>query len=354
VKYPPHEEGSAILQETRGFNIIFIHSSLDDAGLTPQEFRLFAHLSRRAGEGVAFAAAASMAKACRMHPDTVWAALSELERRNMVVRETRPGKTTQIRLTKPSDWNLQPTGLEGHPLKPGDGNGGVTPTPPNRVAPTGLEGHEGNPIRVSKESNPSSAPSVAADCATCSSVFGDVEQIQLGPQQEKKAPSFHTQFIAAWSEAYLTVRGEKYLVSGGKDASAVKRIASMGMSVADLIALARRAWASSGPKFWHCEKAITISYFVSSFNEIRAELSAKPTPSNATHSKNPAEHPRNRHIAGAGTGPTTTEILRRRAEREAAERAAAEAAERLPSPVGPVAGEVAPVEQYPSESFGSV
>lgn len=73
----------------------------------------------------------------------------------------------------------------------------------------------------------------------------------------------------------------------------------------------------------------------------------------ATHSKNPAEHPRNRHIAGSGTGPSTTEILRRRAEREAAERAA-QAAERLPSPVGPVAGEVAPVEQYPSESFGSV
>lgn len=163
MKYPPHEEASEILQETRGFNIIFIHSSLDDAGLTPQEFRLFAHLSRRAGEGVAFAAAASMAKACRMHPDTIWSALAELERRNMVVRETRPGKTTRIRLTKPSDWNLQPTGLEGHPLKPGDGNGGVTPTPPNRVAPTGLEGHEGNPLNVSTESNPLSEPDGEAE-----------------------------------------------------------------------------------------------------------------------------------------------------------------------------------------------
>lgn len=277
MKYPPHTEASEVLQETRGFNIIFIHSSLDDAGLTPQEFRLFAHLSRRAGSGEAWASAASMATACRMHQDTVWAALNELERRRMVVREARPGKTTLIRLTKPSDWNLNPPGLEGHPLKPGDGNGGTPPTPPNRVAPTGLEGHEGNPIRVSKESNPSSAPSAAADCATCSSVFGDIEQMQVEPQQEKKAPSFHTQFIAAWSEAYLAVRGEKYLVTAGKDGSAVKRIASMGMSVADLIALARRAWASSGPKFWHCEKAITISYFVGSFNEIRAELSAKPS-----------------------------------------------------------------------------
>lgn len=154
MKYPPHTEASEILQETRGFNIIFIHSSLDDAGLTPQEFRLFAHLSRRAGSGEAWAGAASMATACRMHPDTVWSALKELERRKMVLRENRPGRTTLIRLTKPSDWNLQPTGLEGRPLKPGDGNGGVTPTPQNRVAPTGLEGHEGNPLNVSKESNP--------------------------------------------------------------------------------------------------------------------------------------------------------------------------------------------------------
>lgn len=120
-------------------------------------------------------------------------------------------------------------------------------------------------------------PSASFDCQTCSSVFGDIEQMQVEPQQEKKAPSFHTQFIAAWSKAYLSVRGEKYLMSAGKDGSAVKRISSMGMSVADLIALARRAWTSSGPKFWHCEKAITISYFVSSFNEIRSELSAKPS-----------------------------------------------------------------------------
>lgn len=154
MKYPSHEEASEILQETRGFNIIFIHSSLDDAGLTPQEFRLFAHLSRRAGSGEAWASAASMASACRMHQDTVWASLNELERRNMVIRQARPGKTTLIRLTKPSDWNLNPPGFEGHPSKAPTGNGGTPPTPPNRVAPTGLEGHEGNPLRVSKESHP--------------------------------------------------------------------------------------------------------------------------------------------------------------------------------------------------------
>jgi hypothetical protein len=196
-------------------------------------------------------------------------------------------------------------------------------------------------------------PPAPFDCHTCSAVFGDDEQMPGEPKQEKKAPSFTTQFIEAWCESFLSVRGEKYLVCKGKDHAAAKRIASMGMPIADLIALARRAWASSGPKFWRCEKAITISFFVGSFNEIRAELSAKPTTSNAIHSKNPAEHPRNRFIAGAGTGPSTSEIIKRNNERAAAERAAREA-ERVPAPTGPMAGEVAPVEEHPSAGFGSV
>lgn len=197
-------------------------------------------------------------------------------------------------------------------------------------------------------------PSAPFNCGTCAAVSGDVEHMPEGPKQEKKVPSFTTQFIEAWCESFLSVRGEKYLVCKGKDHAAAKRIASMGMSVADLIALARRAWASSGPKFWRCEKAITISFFVSSFNEIRSELSAKPTTTNAINSKNPAEHPRNRFIAGAGTGPTTSEIIKRNKERAAAECAAREAAERLSATAGPVASEVAPATEHPPSDFGSL
>lgn len=79
-----------------------------------------------------------------------------------------------------------------------------------------------------------------------------------------------------------------------------------------------------------------------------------PVTSNATHSKNPSEHPRNRFIAGAGTGPTTSEIIKRNKERAAAECAAREAAERLSSPAGPVAGQVAPATEHASSDFGSL
>jgi biotin operon repressor len=206
----------------------------------------------------------------------------------------------------------------------------------------------------SPEAKKNSAPSAAVAFDVCLPTFGDIEQMHEEPQQEKKVPSFTTKFITAWCEAFLFVRGEKYLVCEGKDHAAAKRLSSMGMPIADLISLARRAWASSGPKFWRCEKALTISYFVSSFNEIRAELSAKPTPTNATHSKNPSEHPRNRFIAGAGTGPTTSEIIKRNKERSAAECAAREAAERLSSPAGPVAGQVAPATEHASSDFGSL
>lgn len=173
--------------------------------------------------------------------------------------------------------------------------------PPTGLPPTGNpvggKPHDGNPATkkdyqkegLSEEENQkNSAPSAAVASEVCLPTFGDIEQIQSEPQQEKKVPSFGTQFIEAWSAAYLADRGEKYFVAGAKDAVAAKRIAASGLSVADLISMARRAWVSSGPKFYRCEKAITISYFVSSFNEIRSELSAKPT--SRTHKTSSPTH----------------------------------------------------------------
>ena len=89
------------VQSTRGFNVIFIHSSLDDAGLTPQQFRVFAHLSRRASDAVCWASLDTMAKTCRMHADTVKECLKWLETRQMISKETRQGKTTL--------WKVKPS-----------------------------------------------------------------------------------------------------------------------------------------------------------------------------------------------------------------------------------------------------
>lgn len=66
---------------------VFVHSSLDDLGLSPQEFRVYGHLARRAGRGVAFPAIASIAETCRIHPQTARRAVATLIKRGLITRE---------------------------------------------------------------------------------------------------------------------------------------------------------------------------------------------------------------------------------------------------------------------------
>jgi len=72
-------------------NVIFVHSALDDAGLSPSEFRVFAHVSRR---GKCWAAVKTIAEHCRIHPDTARKCLKSLVERNFLLRETRRAKPT--------------------------------------------------------------------------------------------------------------------------------------------------------------------------------------------------------------------------------------------------------------------
>jgi hypothetical protein len=105
-------------QSTRGFNVIFIHSTLDDAGLTPDQFRVFAHVSRRASSGKCTAAGATMAKICRIHPDTLKRCIAELVRRKMLNKTERPGRTNLWRITSPDEWDLTCNTVDGK-RKPG-------------------------------------------------------------------------------------------------------------------------------------------------------------------------------------------------------------------------------------------
>ena len=77
----------------------FIPAWLDDLGLTPQQFRLLAHVWRR---GRCHASAGSMAAACRLKRDTVFSGLAELERRGLIRRTPRQGQTTIIEPVPPN------------------------------------------------------------------------------------------------------------------------------------------------------------------------------------------------------------------------------------------------------------
>lgn len=157
-------------------SFIFVHSKIDDAGLSANEFRVYAHLARRAGSGAAFPAVASIADVCRIHKDTVWAVLKSLESRGMVVRVNRTGATNVYKLTEPSAWT--------HPSDSGSGKQGAPETEGWGVAENKgweapeTEGYEGTPLkeiqrRRSKETKIFTPPTEAEWIAYCTSTWSD-------------------------------------------------------------------------------------------------------------------------------------------------------------------------------------
>jgi len=109
---PTNEDPTATTNEApievhdlRGINVIFIHSMLDDYGLTSNVFRLYCHLARRASNGQARASVKSMAAKCRQNEDTIRAGLIVLVEYNMISRQRRCRQTTAYTLNPVSAWS---------------------------------------------------------------------------------------------------------------------------------------------------------------------------------------------------------------------------------------------------------
>ena len=93
-----------IAHDTSEMNALFVHSSIDDAGLSVHEFRIVCHIARRSGKGDAFPSAKSMAEVCRMKRNTVFKSLKVLQERNILVKKKREGTSSIYVITKPSQW----------------------------------------------------------------------------------------------------------------------------------------------------------------------------------------------------------------------------------------------------------
>lgn len=113
----------------RGFNILMVRSEADDSVLTPNEFRLYSHLARRAGAHGAWPSVASMARQCRVHEDTIRRCLRRLMALNLIKACPRRGATTVYTLASLSEWIAEawdggspPSHRKGHPPR-GDGDG---------------------------------------------------------------------------------------------------------------------------------------------------------------------------------------------------------------------------------------
>lgn len=102
--------GDHAVKDDRDDLPIFIHRELDDYGLDPYEFRVYARLARRAdGKGGAYESIANMAKACGMGTTRVRQCLRSLETKHLIVRSDRAGETTVYRLTPKGKWRKTPT-----------------------------------------------------------------------------------------------------------------------------------------------------------------------------------------------------------------------------------------------------
>jgi len=128
---------------------VFIHSRLDDAGLSPSAFRIFCHIARR---GECYSKVETIANVCRLAPDTVRAGLKVLTERSFLIRERRDGFTTIYRVAPIEQWNPS---HEAPPLV--NGGTGIIDKPysdavthPSRETPphpSGFMGGEGNPCK---------------------------------------------------------------------------------------------------------------------------------------------------------------------------------------------------------------
>jgi DNA-binding transcriptional ArsR family regulator len=135
-----------LLDGRQDFNVVFIHSRLDDYGLTPPQFRVYAHIARRASSGAAWPAVTNIARICKLHPQTVRRALHVLVQHRLITRESRPGTTPIYRLTPASQW--QPSlNINGNPSESNPPASVLESTPPKRIEgnPTEKDRDEGNP-----------------------------------------------------------------------------------------------------------------------------------------------------------------------------------------------------------------
>lgn len=94
---------TAAVREENQF-CLFVGRDIDDYGLDPYEFRLYARISRRAGSSEAWESIANMARACCMSLSRARIALQLLELAGLIESVERPGYSTLRRLTPQHKW----------------------------------------------------------------------------------------------------------------------------------------------------------------------------------------------------------------------------------------------------------
>ena len=83
------------LEEKQPKGLLFVHSTLDEAGLDVYEFRLLSHIARR---GKCFATLATTAEICKMSVRKAQSTLKSLESKGLIRKKQRKGRTDVYKL----------------------------------------------------------------------------------------------------------------------------------------------------------------------------------------------------------------------------------------------------------------
>ncbi len=126
-----------------------ISAVVDDAGLTPTEFRVLAHICRRAGEGECWAGGQSIAASCRINLKTARRVVTDLSKKGWVSVQKRAGQTSVLKPTFPVNGteSTAPNPIpcpNGYPTQ----SDTLHPTQLDTQGSTQLDTPEGHPIRT--------------------------------------------------------------------------------------------------------------------------------------------------------------------------------------------------------------
>lgn len=88
-------------EKIRSERIIFVHADLDLYGLSPYEFRIYAHIARR---GQCYSSLKTMAHICKMSVRKAQYALKTLESLGLIQKIIRKGRTDVYQLNPRNEW----------------------------------------------------------------------------------------------------------------------------------------------------------------------------------------------------------------------------------------------------------
>lgn len=137
----------------------FISAALDDAGLDPYEFRVYARIARRAGTGDCFETQSAMAEGCQMGERKLRDALKALKERGMIGPHGQSNNGAVVyRLTPREEWAAPHADPVDTGAPHADPPGTTCRTPPaphadGRESP-GRESREGNQDDDASSSEP--------------------------------------------------------------------------------------------------------------------------------------------------------------------------------------------------------